>query len=158
MQAGRAAYVAIFAVVIAAVLAVIWTFPPLSVGPASVLAYFSAYWDFACVSALIPIATFFQAGWNPRADRAINPWTKKFIPTIAAVGVAILLIVVWLFLGFLIIVPGIDTYFYNMAMGIGEAPTISLVAQVGLILLLPFLCTAAASPAGIARTFSSARR
>jgi hypothetical protein len=158
MPSSKLTLYAIGAFVILAAIATLWVFPTLSVGPASGLATFSAYWDFACVSALIPIALFFQAGWNPRADRAINPWTKRFVPTIAAVGVAVLLIVGWLFLGFFVFVPAIDAYFLNMAMGSGEAPTLSLLSQAGLIILLPFLCTAAASPAGVIRTFSSARR
>lgn len=158
MSSSRTRLWVVLFLIVLVVVAFLWTFPALSAGPAGGLAYFSAYWDFACVSALIPIATYFQAGWNRRADRAINPFSKRFIPTVTAVSVAVILIAIWLILGFLVVVPAISAYFYTMALGNGDAPTVSLLLQVGLAIFLPLLCTAAASPAGLARTFLSPRR
>ncbi len=158
MTGSRGASIAIGFLVIGITIVIVWEFPTLSVGPASALATISGSWDFACASALVPIALYFRAGWNPQADRNVHVDTKKFIRTSTTAGVAILFFIIWLLVGLYVIIPLTNAFFLDMAVGGGKLPAVSLLVQILLIVGLPVLCVTAASPAGVVRTFRSAYR
>ena len=132
--------------------------PVLAAGPASGLSWFSANWDCYMISVGFPIAMYYSVVWNPEADRAVDPFSGRFVSHARIAGVAVVLAVVGFLVVTYIAIPMLVVDFLAYSTGPGYAPVASLFLQLGLIVALPVLCVTIASPAGLARTFGSIRR
>jgi len=132
--------------------------PVLATGPAIGLSMFSAIWDSYMASIAVPVAAYYSAIWNPEARRAVNPLTGRFATNAALYLGAIVLAIVGFVLVTYFIVPAVYNGFFAYSSGSGLSPVFSLFVQLGLIVGIPLVCVAIASPAGLRRTVGSLRR
>lgn len=103
------------------------------------------------ISLFIPIGAFLRLIWNPVASRAINPFTKKFIPTTVAVIVTVLGALVWYF----VIMKYVQSFFVLLLTGYIQR-SLSRVIEFGLgtlffALLLIIVMVTLAFPIAIKR-------
>ena len=141
-------------VAVAAVAALVLD-PFLASGPALGLAWFSANWDCYMISIGFPVAVYYSVVWNPEAGRATNPFSGRFVSHARVAAVAIVLAVVGFVVVTFIAIPTLYLDLLAYSTGSGFAPVTSLFVQVALIVALPILCVAIASPAGLSKTFRS---
>jgi|GEM_PF-6835117 hypothetical protein len=158
MLSGKSWVILAAILVVSVVLAALALDPILAAGPASGLSGFSSIWDCYMVSIGFPIAFFYSVVWNPEAERAVNPFTGRFVSHARAAVVAVVLAVV----GFVVVtyfaIPILYLDLIGYSTGPGYAPVTSLFLQIGLIVALPILCVAIASPAGLSKTLRSVWR
>ena len=153
------AWIIVVAVLVAICALAAFAFDPvLAAGPASGLSWFSANWDCYMISVGFPIAMYYSVVWNPEAGRAVNPFSGRFVSHARVAGIAVVLAVIGFVVVTFIAIPILFVDFLTYSTGPGYAPVASLFLQFGLIVALPLLCVAIASPAGLARTFGSIRR
>jgi hypothetical protein len=158
MLSGKTWIILAAILVVIVVLAALALDPVLAAGPATGLSWFSANWDCYMISVGFPIAIYYAVVWNPEAGRAVNPFSGRFVSHARVAGFAVVLAVIGFVVVTFIAIPILFVDFLAYSAGPGYTPVTSLFLQLGLIVGLPVLCVAIASPAGLARTFGSIRR
>jgi hypothetical protein len=122
------------------------------------LAAFSAFWDSYMLALVFPIVVIVKVLWNPSAERAVTPVTRRFLHTGVFIVIGVVVVGVVAFANYYIIVPGAYRAFVAAAYGQGVGPGLDVLIQIGLILAAPVICFAIASPSGFSRSVDSLRR
>jgi hypothetical protein len=137
--------------------AVLLLYPAVSTLLALGLAPFSAYWDSYMFALVVPMVAIAKGFWNPSADRAVSPLTRRFLGTGLFVAFGLLIVVLVSLLNYYVIVPDLYGAFVATAYSAGAGPGVDVLVQLGLIIAAPVICFSIASPPGLSRSVRSLR-